>query len=167
MHRPTNKRRQRLPSNRILGVRDIGGLVWIVFVLIAVVSSIARSARKARGGTRVSSSLSSQVNRSSETPTRTMQVAPRPPARMQQVASLMTQFAQEAQSHADLPPRPKPVPRPPPVAPVATPAPVAPVAAAPPFPQRRGIGFFADRGALVRGIVAAEVLGKPLALRDE
>jgi hypothetical protein len=46
-------------------------------------------------------------------------------------------------------------------------APPRPVVSHVELPRARATGFFADRGALIRGIVAAEVLGKPLALRDE
>jgi hypothetical protein len=56
----------------------------------------------------------------------------------------------------------KPVPPPPPV-----PAVPAPRHLVSPPPQSRSRGLFADRTDLARGIIAAEVLGKPLALRDE
>ncbi|HKE36011.1 MAG TPA: hypothetical protein VKB39_01175 [Candidatus Baltobacteraceae bacterium] len=139
-------------------MRDIGGLVWIVFVLIAVVSSIARSARKAR--------TTQAPPRSGQTIAQPVRTVPKPPPQMgQQLASLMAQFAQEAQRQAaPPPPAPPPPPKPVPAAPVP-PAP-APQGVVPP-PQPRMRRFLADRSDLVRGIIAAEVLGKPLALRDE
>jgi hypothetical protein len=159
-------------------MRDIGALVWIVLVIFGVVSSIAQSARRAtkpqRGGARP--------------PVPQPQPQPRPPvpppaaAPQRQVrvnvnvrpgvqvpaalATLMAQFERDAQIAAgqrSVPP-PEPVAAPPARA-------VRPPAAMPPPHHEpipaRSVRLFADRATLVRGIVAAEVLGKPLALRDE
>jgi hypothetical protein len=134
-------------------MHDIGGLIWIVVVLFAVISSIVKSARRARA-----------------VPATSVRSAQPPAQSRPQLASLIAQFAQEAQTHAappatvQAPPpaRPKPVASVP--SPVVTAAPVALHVEA---PRPRVTGLFADRGALVRGIIAAEVLGKPLALRDE
>ena len=136
-------------------MRDIGGFIWIVFVLFAVISSIVKSARRSRGAP---ASVNTQGNRPAATPAR---------------PAVMVQFHQQAQPVV----QPRPVPQPPRVVqppPQAAPQPVPPPAQAvprlvvpPPQPELRPKAFFADRDALVRGIIAGEVLGKPLALRDE
>lgn len=128
-------------------MRDIGGLVWIVFVLFAVVSSIVKSARRSRGV---------------PAPARSTQLI----AQFHQQAQVVTPPQPVAQPQPVAPPQPAAQPIPPPPQIVRTPQPPAPRVVAPAQPQQRP-GFFAGRGALVRGIVAAEVLGKPLALRDE
>lgn len=132
-------------------MRDIGGFIWIVFVLFAVISSIVKSARRSRGAP---AAVNTQGNRPAATPAR-------PP--------VMVQFHQQAQPVM----QPRAVPQPPaqaapqPVPPPPRPAQAVPRLVVPPQPELRPKGFFADRDSLVRGIIAGEVLGKPLALRDE
>jgi hypothetical protein len=122
-------------------MRDIGTLVWVVLVFIGVIGSMVSSVRK-------------QVQAQPGPRYRTLHRPPPP------------QF--EAQAP---PPAPPPVPqsqaivRSPPTA-SRVPAPAQAHPADEPHPaQRRRL--FAHRNDLVRGIIAAEVLGKPRALRDE
>jgi hypothetical protein len=87
-----------------------------------------------------------------------------------ELATLIDQFKRDAQAHVT--PVPTAQPAPPVVPIVAAPAAIPPPVIAPAAPSEaarvpRLAGLFPDRRALVRGIVAAEVLGKPLALRDE
>ncbi len=144
-------------------MHEIGGLVWVLLVIIGVVSSIVQSSRRSAAQRRV---------QPPQTAARQMPVAQRPPIRPQpqfdmreELASIMAQMAAQSQ-----PVQPPPKPPPPPVAPT-------PVAAPPPPPIRpvpavhspvaRTEKLFGQRSSLVRAVIAAEVLGKPLALRDE
>jgi hypothetical protein len=138
-------------------MHEIGGLVWVVLVIIGVVSSIVQSSRR------------SAAQRSVQRPqavVRQMPVAQNAPVRQQpqpqfamreELASIISQMA--AQSQPVQQPRPPP---PPPIAPAPRPA-AAPV----PTPVARTRKLFGDRTSLVRAVIASEVLGKPLALRDE
>lgn len=86
-----------------------------------------------------------------------------------QLAELMRQFEQQAQAAAQPAPPPPPPPKPPAPAKIAAPAqapPQRPVAVER-RPRSGGLLALSDRSSLMRAIVAAEVLGKPLALRDE
>jgi len=112
-------------------MRDIGILVWVVFLIVGVAGSIASSARKQLAGT-----------------------APGP-GPVRGPAPRLAPPIQPPQSVQ----RPQPPPR---VAPVARPA-----TAVHEEPVRATRRFFADRQTIVRAVIAAEVLGKPRALRDE
>ena len=152
-------------------MHDVGTFVWVVLVVIGVVSSIVSNARK----------------RGAPVPG----VQPRPPVQppqrqAQQAASpslaaplppglTLADLAQAARAAASAPqpaaPQPAPVPRPVRIRPPAT--------SPQPLPgaehtldvfrpaRRRGPHMFQGRGALVRAVVGAEILGKPLALRDD
>ncbi|MBV8153059.1 MAG: hypothetical protein JO029_00215 [Candidatus Eremiobacteraeota bacterium] len=142
-------------------MRDVGALIWGILVVIGVISSIVQSAKKARAPAR--------------TVTPPVRTAPPvrvtsnvPPAQMPpQLQALLAQFEQQSQAVARpaAPPPPPPPPKPVPV-PIAPPPPM-PRAVAPRPSGVRGIAAFGTRDSLVRAIVAAEVLGKPIALRDE
>jgi hypothetical protein len=121
-------------------MREVGVLVWVAFIVIGVIANIASTARK-----------------------QAAQKAPQP---------------QALRRPAAVPVARAPVTAPPRVAAVAQPAPVRrPQPAAAPVVQRpaplheamqlRRRPLFADRPSLVRAVIAAEVLGKPRALRDE
>ena len=140
-------------------MREIGVLVWVVFIVIGVVANIASAARK-----------QSQAN-AGKAPSR---AAPPPqPVQMQQAGQTPAQVL--AQRWAANWPAAAPAPRPqtPQAAPVRQATPVrkpAPAAQAvrpheTARPRRRGL--FADKPSVVRAVIAAEVLGKPRALRDE
>jgi hypothetical protein len=129
-------------------MHDIGGLVWIIIVAIAVISSIRRNVQRVRNA---------QLAQSQQ-----MQQAQKPPP--PPVAAPPLRMA----------PAPAPAVE---VAPVVPP-PVAPpkIAVAPsptmPFPMPAPVGTSPIRGmfggstTLVRAIVAAEVLGQPIALQE-
>jgi hypothetical protein len=170
-------------------VHDIGGLIWIGVVIFAVVSSIMRSAKRARASADANAQT---AGRAQQTPAGTT-AAPAVNTRLapdSRLAGLIAQFEQQAQAaaQADV------AQRTPPQSPVpqvkvqtnvrmqrvtvprvsAAPRPPAPEPAAPrSYPdvsepvRMRSRGFFPDRAALAHAVVAAEVLGKPLALRDE
>jgi len=149
-------------------VRDIGGIVWLIFIVIGVISSIVQSARKnaARSG---SASRPGPVVQQARP---TAQPAPAAQQQMSpQVVRLMAQFAAAAQAVA--PPQPQPPPPPPPKpAPLPPPVETAQEAAKafqlPLRPVQRPLQWmFEDKRAFVRAVIASEVLGKPRALRDE
>jgi len=173
-------------------VRDLGGFIWIVFVLFAVISSIVKSARKAQGAP-ARGGPTAQPPAAPGPSSATMPQAKQPPQRQvrvnvrvtqppgvqinPQLASLNQQFEQEAQRHANPARQTAPPPAAAPdIQPVQPPAP-APAPTAPAVPialsakSLRPVGrmdwLARDRNALVRGIIASELLGKPLALRDE
>jgi hypothetical protein len=122
-------------------VGDLGGLIWILIVVIAVISSIRRNIARVRSA--------QQQPRASQ--------APPPP-----VAAPAPQMPQSVAQAFAMPPV-----VPPPVAPPPAPAP-PPVAF--PAPARLGTstirGMFGGSTTLVRAIVAAEVLGPPIALQE-
>jgi len=95
------------------------------------------------------------------------------------IGSMVSSLRKQAQLRQAPASRLRQVPRPSPAVMTPPPAPVVAPAAAPrrssppgsieppPEPPRRPRRFFGDRRALVQAVLAAEVLGKPLALRDE
>ena len=127
-------------------MHDVGTFVWVVLVVIGVISSIVSNARRRVS---VSPALAAQPQ----------------PVRAGVVSAQATAV------------RPVPV-----SAPVPAPAVQATQVRRPPPPRvapqpelgleafqaarRRAPRFFAGRGTLVRAVIAAELLGKPLALRD-
>lgn len=148
--------------------REIGILIWVVLIVIGVVSSIARSARKGQ-----------PVNQRTA-PSLPRAVVPAP-TQQQIVAQRLASVVQQ---------RVVPVPAPPPktTAPPPVMPPLLQVAPSPglqsrhtePVETQRGraavlrqtqgdasIPIFDSREALIRGVIAAEVLGKPVALRDD
>lgn len=135
-------------------MHDIGGIVWIIVVVIAVISSIRRNAMRARNAQRA---------REAPAPTPAPVRAPipvPPPAAPSRLA--MSGFA--------MPPIDAPIPVV--TAAARAPRPVAPTP--PPFtpfmPARVGTspirGMFEGGATLVRAIVAAEVLGPPKAMQE-
>lgn len=135
-------------------MRDVATLVWVVLLVIGVISSMVASVRRRMNAQPIPS-----------------QGAPPPPAAVQQLQQqpreqLVAQMKQVS-------PRPAaPAPPAPPAAPGrGAPAPSPPAARtpAPSAPARVSAarGLFPGRRALVRAVIAAEVLGKPRALNDE
>ena len=162
-------------------MRDIGGLIWLIFIVVGVISSIVQSARKqqaARQARQPTVSAPRPVPQGAATQplaaapkqvrvvTQSGNVSP-------QVARLLEQFAAAAQATAPQPPpqpapQPKPKPVPPPAAPPVESAQTAAQAFVTARPSRPHVArLFGDKRALVRAVIAAEVLGKPRALRDE
>jgi hypothetical protein len=161
-------------------VHDIGTLIWVVILLIGVGSSVVKSVKQQNAKLR-------QAQPGSGAPP-----APPPAAPYVRVAGmpdgLHAQFAASATPVGPAaarprppaaqppPPAPKPVQATPPVparptyvssvpaAPNATPPPHLPVTRDRPA---RAARLFGSRSAVLRSIIASEILGKPRALRDE
>lgn len=129
-------------------MRDVGSIVWVILVVVGVVSSIVSNARRqARGISRPA--------------------APRSGA---PAARLPAANAGPAPAAA-APPKPAPASTAPPRAARVTrreppPEPLDVLHPRVRKPMPAWHPFFGDRRAMVRAVVAAEVLGKPLALRD-
>jgi hypothetical protein len=122
-------------------MRDVATLVWVVLLVIGVISSMVASVRR----------------RMNALPPRSAPSAPAgvPPAQAPQPQA-QTRQQVVVQQMRQVPVRPT--------------APAAPPTSAPPSagaraPSRRRL--FPGRQGLVRAVIAAEVLGKPRALRDE
>jgi hypothetical protein len=144
-------------------MHDFGVLIWILLLIIGMVSSIRRSAQRQRPGP----------------PQALRPMAPpqMPPQAVRPLPPLPTP------SQPVRMPQPVRIPRaaaPPPLAQPAQPAPAPvppPIVAAPPLAPHQPAhvarsgsgairGMFEGSATLVRAIVASEVLGPPLALRE-
>ena len=128
-------------------MHDVGTFVWVVLVVIGVISSIVSNARR----------------RVSVSPARAAQ----PQAVRPGAVSAQPVAARPAPAAAAIPApavQVTRVPRPPP--PRVAPQPELGLEAFS-AARRRPPAFFAGRGTLVRAVIASELLGKPLALRDE
>jgi hypothetical protein len=121
-------------------MRDVATLVWVVLLVIGVISSMVASARRRMNALPPRGAPSA---RPSVPPAQ----APQPQAQARQ------QFV--VQPMRQVPVRPAPASAP--TAPSPSPAARA--------PSRRRL--FPGRQGLVSAVIAAEVLGKPRALRDE
>jgi hypothetical protein len=128
-------------------VHDVGTFVWVVLVVIGVISSIVSNARR-RVSVSPAHAVQPQAVRTSAVSAQAMAARPVPVS-----APVPAPAVQTTQIR-----RPPPPPR---------------VAAQPELgleafqaARRRAPRFFAGRGTLVRAVIAAELLGKPLALRD-
>jgi hypothetical protein len=153
---------------------QIGGFIWIAIVLIGVVSSIAKSAKRQNAAKAppgqapevrvagVPQGIHAQFGASaSEMPPVAAPSAPvvPPPVRRQ------ARNLQPAQ-------RPQPAPVTPPIyaaPPVydTTPPPAAPHSPVIRARRARAAKLFGSPSQVLRSVIAAEVLGKPRALRDE
>jgi|SRR5580692_1796295 hypothetical protein len=127
-------------------MRDVGILVWVVFLVIGVIGSMVSSARR-------QVAAGAQAPRSQAPPA----VAPTAQQRLAQALQARVQ----APAVSPRAPQPRPAPPRPVSAPRGEP-PAAPVAH-----QARQRSFFGSRPDLVRAVIAAEVLGKPRGLHDE
>jgi hypothetical protein len=136
-------------------MHDIGGLIWIVLVIIGVVTSISRSARR---------SVAQRTVTTYHTVPAPQRLAPAAEVRPEVVAELENIIRQSQAT-----PRPAPAPAAPPKPPPAANLPPPPVRTMVSVPARpsRAEKLFGDRSSVVRAVIAAEVLGKPLALRNE
>ena len=133
-------------------MRELGIIIWVVFIVIGVFANIASAVRK-------------QQQAASKPPPGTPQPVRQPQVRMQTMTWPASATAAPTPTTV-APVSPASVRRP--QAPPARVAPAGiPLAALHEAPARRSRPFFADGPSLVRGIIAAEVLGKPRALRDE
>lgn len=134
--------------------------LWVGVVVCAVIGNIVKTARRA--------ARSAPTRRWASGPSMQTPVAPAyappvtlghppPPPPTSTVPRRIVAFARQAPL---LPPVVPPAPKPgPPSAPV--------MPAMRPVPRVRRARWASGRGALVRAVIAAEVLGKPRALRDE
>jgi hypothetical protein len=160
-------------------VRDFGFVVWAVVVIAGVVSSIVQSARKrSAGGTQAASQPGAQTG----VPVASAQRLAEVRRLAQTLAVGLDQNGSPAAPRRPAGSAPRPQAKPP--AASASPAPAAPSPRAdqsagaqrsPAWPagtlerpQHRALErLFRSRHALADAVVAAEVLGKPLALRNE
>jgi hypothetical protein len=139
-------------------VRDIGGLIWIVLVIVGVITSIVQSSRRS-----VSQRTVQGYRVLVQQPQRVASPAQAPAEIRPELIAQLENIIRQSQPAARPAPPPSP-PKPPPATPVAQP--VRAAASAPLRPARTQ-ALFGDRSSLVRAVIAAEVLGKPLALRNE
>lgn len=133
-------------------MHDLGGLVWIIIVAIAVISSMRRNVQRARAA------------RYAQTQ-KMQQVQPPPPP----VAAPL----QPAVQIAPAPPPPPPVfAAPPPVLPPVIAPPAPPPAQPATFPIAAPVGtspirgMFGGSATVVRAIVASQVLGPPISMQE-
>jgi hypothetical protein len=128
-------------------VRDIGGLIWIVIVVIGVISSIVKNAKRA--------AAQREAARPRMAPAPQPVPVPRAPSPAQRI---IESFAMPPVA-AEPPPVAAAIKRTPVTVPRAKPV-AAPVVAAPVTANAPIRGMF-GRGSIVKAIVAAEVLGPP------
>lgn len=147
-------------------MRDIGLFVWVVLLIVGVVGSMTSSIRRQReqAARRDGGSAPPPDSRGAPQP-----LAGVPPGTSAQQATLVHAM-QEITARQGIPPpapRPRrPASRPAPAVPAAPAPQPAPHSVAPPRPAKQ-LGLFGSGPELVRAVIAAEVLGKPRALRDE
>jgi hypothetical protein len=173
-------------------VHDIGGIVWVAIVIIGVISSIVQNAQKARRAAQAGGSRPTQQPPQRPAAVRTVPVRIDDTGSLQEqlarYASSGTMAPSSLPSSRPAAPPVAQIPKPP--APVQAPPSATPASAsartvrrAPPavpqaqawlspldLPRRKRTGIaklFADRRSLTGAFIAAEVLGKPRALRDE
>ncbi|MBV8375012.1 MAG: hypothetical protein JO302_05840 [Candidatus Eremiobacteraeota bacterium] len=143
-------------------MHDIGGLIWIVLVIVGVITSIVQSSRRSisqRTVSRYQTAAPPQPLTATSQPAAQIR-----PELIAELENIIRQSQQPARPGVPPPSPPKPPPAPPPPAPPPVPQPRAMPSAPPPRAARV---FGGDRSSLVRAVIAAEVLGKPLALRNE
>ncbi len=126
-------------------MRDVGVLVWVVLVIVGVVSSIISTVRK---GVAVAPSGAAPRAASPRAVSRWTTAGPRP---------VLSSAA---------PPQPPPRLAPPPPRRAPPPGQLLAATHAAELPRGRR-PLFVGKNELVRAVVAAEILGKPRALRDE
>ena len=130
-------------------MHEIGVLIWIVLLFIGVIGSMISSVRRRM-------EAAQRQGPQAQAPRPPAPQPPGPPAWLQRVtAQLQT---------AGVPPQAPPAPRPRPTPPSP---PKPPVIETPRRAEGGRSRIFATRSDIVRGVIAAEVLGKPKALRDE
>jgi hypothetical protein len=136
-------------------VRDVGILIWVIFLVVGVLGSMVSSLRKAS---------QRAAPQGQGLPGQPRVAQPQPagaPMRQDRLPVWAEQIAAAVQRPAPPPARPAPPPRPAP-----RPAPPPPEHPAP-QPAARARRIFGGRNELVRAVIAAEVLGKPRAFNDE
>ncbi|MEO6834511.1 MAG: hypothetical protein ABI231_01200 [Candidatus Tumulicola sp.] len=146
-------------------MRDIGAILWVLIVIVGVVSSIVSNARKQAATAQPPQKLPPQPSR----PQPPQPSRPQPPRAVTFGAPAAAPVPAPAATAPAAPlkarrvaPQPKPAPA---TAPDRAEFFPAHETAHPGRPPRGRL--FRDRRSLVRAVIAAEVLGKPHALRDE
>ncbi len=172
-------------------MRDVGILIWVVFLIVGVVGSMVSSARRqvasrteaksAPQGARVtsfvvpvtksdtaSSARSALLRQLSESQPFDSAQGDNNAARQRLVQTLLAQV-QGAAPAAASPPAATAAPPAPPRPPPPRPAPAQQTerAVAPEVPRPRQRSLFGTGSELVRAVIAAEVLGKPRGINDE
>ena len=134
-------------------MRDVGILIWVVFLVVGVLGSMVSSLRKAA---------------QTQGQARPVRPGPAPARPAPQVQAGLPDWARQVIATLPQPPAPRPRPAPPP------PPPPKPAPKLAPLPEHAGLPhqtrrrhFFGGRNELVRAVIAAEVLGKPRAFNDE
>jgi hypothetical protein len=125
-------------------MRDVATLVWVVLLVIGVISSMVASARRR---------MNALPPRGAPIPPPAVPAAQAPPPQAPLRQQLVQQMKQVAGRQPVVP------------AGAATSAPAAVGASAGRAPARRRL--FPGRQGVAGAVIAAEVLGKPRALRDE
>ena len=141
-----------------MDLHDLGGLVWAIFVVIAVVSSIVRSAKR-----NIQQSQQLHLQRAEQRPAQFApqpQPAPAPPAPAPVVAPAPQRVQRFIVRDAPAPPVIPSVA----IVQARAASQANPFAVAP--PRRKRENLFGPGISVVKGIVALEVLGPPRALRD-
>ena len=150
---------------------DLGGLIWVIIILLGVFSSIRRSIRRANPPEGQQATQNAQAaQRMAEDARRTAMAARMQQLAQQQAAARQATAQQQAVQRAVVPPPPVARPQP------AQPPPRPPLSEPPPMhvyeeSHRRRAGSFASlfekKGSIIRAIVAAEVLGTPRAFAEQ
>ncbi len=150
-------------------MHDIGALVWVILVVIGVISSIRKNAKK---GKQPAPALQQRRDTAAPAAVRPAPAlsAPAPVAVPHPVRVLF----EPPPTAPPVPPRIVPVAPPPPLAEAVMPPILAPEPlheAAPGIHRARSSGLlggiFEDKKSILRAVVAAEVLGKPKALQEQ
>jgi hypothetical protein len=144
-------------------MREIGVLIWVIFLIFGVIGSMVSSIRKQSAAGKEASVPPQWVP---QTPQQPRPPAPTPLVLRFQSPAPASAAPQRLPAPPQRPPAPRvpPTPRPQPQPPPSRPESVHPAA---PTPAPRTLRLFGNPHELVRAIVAAEVLGKPRAFRDE
>lgn len=153
-------------------MRDLGILIWVVFLIVGVVGSMVSSARRQLAAKQPEHRELSFVVRQPSDSARADVPAPRDAGEQHGLVEALQAVQARAQAPAGSPrllPVRSAAPRP--VAPRAAPPRPAPAPRneppAAPAQRARRRSPFGTGSELVRAVIAAEVLGKPRGLNDE
>jgi hypothetical protein len=142
-------------------MRDIGLLIWVVFLIVGVVGSMSSKIRRMNAG-RAPATLQPPPP-PIQAPARVVVTQADARQRIMDILQAQMQATAPPGSPQPVAPRPPPPPPPPkPAAPRAQPRPNRPEP-----PRRPHTARLFSGPAIVRAVIAAEVLGKPRGLNDE
>lgn len=151
----------------------IGLWIWIAIVVLGAVNSIRKKAARSSGAAPVAANRSAAVQRAQREAylqQAAQQAAEREAVAQRAAAAQAAQLAAARQTAVQAIARKAAVPAPGPVAPGSAPPEPRRVAFPVPVPGPSGgvlDGLFEDSRNIVRGVVIAEVLGKPKALSEQ